>query len=201
VDTAALDNGFGDEEAVLAFVNSHGYSHGPDRFADAEGLVAWLEEVAWLGAVPGEARVTDADAAEARGLRDALLDALLAHARDPHTDAARVEASAVALRRAGERYPLSAKVDGDGARLRPARGGLAGVLGQVLASVATLSLAGEWPRLKACRFEPCHRAFVDSTRNRSAAYCRSKCSSRATMRAYRARRRAASTGAGDDATD
>jgi predicted RNA-binding Zn ribbon-like protein len=189
--TRGSDSVRDDEQVVVAFVNTHGYGQHPDRLADGSELLGWLEEVAWLGAPRSDAQVTDADAAEARELRDALVVALLEHARDPDTGEAHVEAAEAILRRAGERYPLVAAIDSGGARLGSRQPELAGVFGQVLASIATLSLGGRWPRVKACRNAPCHRAFIDTTRNTSAAYCRPECASRASMRAYRARRRAA----------
>ena len=159
-------------------------------WAMARGCSRWLDEVAWLGAPRGAAQITDADAAEARELRDSLIVVLLANARDPLTDQTRVEAAEALLRRAGDRYPSRSTSAADVHACRPAQPGLAGVFGELLASITTLSLSGEWPRRKACRNEPCRAArFVDRSRNTSAAYCRAQCSSQASMRAYRARRR------------
>ena len=64
-----------------------------------------------------------------------------------------------------------------------------------------VALGGGWPRVKACRNEPCHRAFIDHSRNTSAAYWRTRCSSQSPMRAYRARRRAVRLYADDDGTE
>lgn len=179
-----------DEQIVLTFANSHGYGRHPERLADAPALHGWLDEVEWLGAAPGGRQITGADAAEARELRDALVVVLLGNAHDPHTDREQVRAAEALLRRAGERYPLTSAVEGGGFRLRAARSGMPGVFGQVLASLTTLSLSGQWPRVKACRNEPCHRAFFDSSRNTSGGYCRPQCGSAASMRAHRARRAA-----------
>jgi predicted RNA-binding Zn ribbon-like protein len=194
MDQLAAPQDLSAEQIVLAFANSQGSGHHADRFADGPGLEDWLHEVGWFGASHAEFQITDADAAEARELRDALVVILLAHARDARTETAQVEAAEALLRRAGGRYQLTARIDAEGADLSPAQTGIAGVFGQVLGSVTSLALADRWSRVKACRHEPCHRAFLDTTRNRSAVYCRSKCSSRASMRAYRARRRAGHTG-------
>lgn len=177
--------------ALLTFANTHADGGGAvERFADAEHLHAWLGEVGWLGAEPGRNVTTDADAAEARQLRDALVTVLLEHANDPavtDTDLAQAE---TLLSRAGQRYPVAADIDRAGARLRPIQDGLPGTLARVLAAAGELALAGDWPRVKACRNQPCHLAFVDRTRNTSAGYCSPQCASQASMRAYRARRRA-----------
>jgi predicted RNA-binding Zn ribbon-like protein len=185
-----LDPRAADEQLLLAFANSHGYGRRPERLGDGPGLLEWLEEFGWLGISPGEGQITDADAAEARELRDALVVVLLGNAHDPHTDPERVHAAEALLRRAGERYPLTSRIDAGGFRLHAAGTGMPGVFGQVVASMTTLSLNGRWPRFKACRNEPCHRAFVDNSRNSSAGYCRTQCGSAASMRAHRARRAA-----------
>lgn len=182
-----------DQQVVLEFANSHGYGGNPERLTDRAGLRGWLEEVAWLGASPGERQVTDADAAEAREVRDALLTLLLKNACDPDTTPQQVRDAEALLRRAGERYPLTSDIGRDGLHLRSAGVGMSGVFGQVLASMTTLSLSGQWPRVKACRNEPCHRAFLDHSRNTSAGYCRPQCSSASSMRAHRARRAGAAT--------
>jgi predicted RNA-binding Zn ribbon-like protein len=188
-------------DAVVAFANTHvdGAGH-VEQFADADTLSAWLHGVAWLGVEPEPEpdSVTDADAVEARQLRDALVTVLLAHVDDPtvsDADAARAE---VSLHRAGRRYPVVADLGLAGARLRPVDAGLPGVLAHVLGAATEIALSGQWPRMKACRNEPCHTAFVDRSKNTSGAYCSPQCASQASMRAYRARRRkAAETHDGD----
>ena len=182
-------------EVVLEFANTHADGGGrPERFGDAAGLRSWLEQVTWLDLRPetgGPTTLTDADALEALQLRDALVTVLLTHSDDPNLDnSAATEAEAL-LRRATQRYPMTADIDRHGARLWPLQDGLPGVLGRVLACMAELSLAGQWARVKACRNPPCHFAFFDKTRNTSAGYCSPQCASQASMRAYRARKKAA----------
>lgn len=43
--------------------------------------------------------------------------------------------------------------------------------------------------VKACRNQPCHFGFFDRTRNSSAGFCSPGCSSQASMRAYRQRKK------------
>ena len=183
---------------MLAFANTHVDGGGrPERFVDADALRGWLREVDWLGAAPDERAVTDADASEARQLRDAMVTVLLSHSDDPSADGAAVEQADALLLRAAQRYPVAAHVDHAGARLRSTSPGLPGALGSVIAAAAELGLAGDWPRLKACRNEPCHFAFFDKTRNTSAGYCSPQCASQASMRAYRARKKAAKASRGE----
>jgi predicted RNA-binding Zn ribbon-like protein len=188
-------------EVVLEFANTHTDGGGrPERFGDAAGLRSWLDQVTWLDLRPdtdGATTLTDADALEARQLRDALVTVLLTHSDDRNVDNSTAAEAEALLRRATQRYPLTADIDRHGARLWPLQDGLPGVLGRVLACIAELSLAGQWSRLKACRNPPCHFAFFDKTRNTSAGYCSPQCASQSSMRAYRQRQRAA---AGGDAT-
>lgn len=79
-----------DQQIVLSFANSRGFGRGPDRLTDAVGLRDWLDEVGWLGDATRGSQVTDADAAEARELREALLVTLLSNARDPAIGAQQV---------------------------------------------------------------------------------------------------------------
>jgi predicted RNA-binding Zn ribbon-like protein len=44
-------------------------------------------------------------------------------------------------------------------------------------------------RLGLCQATPCHRAYLDTSSNRSRRYCSERCASRANVAAYRARRR------------
>ncbi|MFJ2839165.1 CGNR zinc finger domain-containing protein [Nocardia sp. NPDC087230] len=181
--------------AVIAFANTHADGGGGvEQFADADGLRTWLRGTGRQ--VTGA--VTDADAAEARQLRDAVVTILLTHSADPNVSAVAIEESEALLRRAADRYPLRATIDRDGVELRPIADGVSAVLAAILAAVTELAYTGSWSRLKACRNPPCHFAFYDRTRNTSAAYCSNACSSQVSMRAIRARRRAQATDADAD---
>ena len=94
------------------------------------------------------------------------------------------------LRRFALRHPLTSMITASGVTLVPAQ---PGVFGEVLAGVTELTLSGEWARLKTCRAHPCRWVFFDQTRNRSAVYCSPGCASKAGMRAYRERKRAATS--------
>jgi predicted RNA-binding Zn ribbon-like protein len=194
-------------DQVLAFVNTNNGGR-PERFTDSAGLRSWLEDsfsidehVAdhgsrCLGPVDVD-DVTDADAAAARALRDALLSLLLAHAGDENTTDQEIENAERHLGRVAARYPLQAVVGVDGVALRPAQTGIDGVFATVLAGVTELARTGTWTRLKACRNSICHEAFFDRSRNGSGAYHASTCASMVSMRAYRERRRSESDAEAD----
>jgi predicted RNA-binding Zn ribbon-like protein len=179
---------------VLAFANTHADAGDRvERFTDAEGLTAWLGDVAWSGAEPART-VTDSDVVEARELRDALVTVLLSHSNDPGTLDQAVRSAEAILERAGDKCPVAVRLSGAEARLGPGCGGVAGAFAGVLAAATELALSGQWARIKACRNEPCHFAFFDRSKNTSAGYCSTQCSSQASMRAYRARKKNALAG-------
>lgn len=172
-------------ELVLDFVNSHSDGSGrPERFANAVGFQQWIEEARLDGAA-----ATDADAASARELRDALVTVLLAHSGADTGETLGDAESYLSV--VAARYPLVSVVCAEGVSLKSAQAGVPGILGSVLAGVTELAQSGAWSRVKACRNEPCHFGFFDRTRNGSAVYCSSGCNSQASMRAYRERKKSA----------
>ncbi|MBZ9640946.1 CGNR zinc finger domain-containing protein [Streptomyces sp. PSKA30] len=173
----------------MQFVNTHpaGPHRLPERFGSARDLHAWLLEKA-MGSET--THVTEADAASARELREALITVLLAHSGDKDTTPEVLAEAEGYLRHAASRYPLVTVVTASGASLVPAQTGIPGLFGTVLANVTELAQAGVWDRVRACRHQPCHFGFFDRTRNRTAVYCGTKCGSRESMRAYRKRKKA-----------
>lgn len=175
-------------DALLRFLNTHpsGPRQLPERLADAGTMHAWLLE---HGLATETTRVTEADAVAARELRDALVTVLLAHAGDADTTPQALARAEEDLRGIAARHPLTTVVTATGATLTSPQTDVPGLLGNVLASVTALAHAGLWDRLRACRHVPCHFCFFDRTRNSSAGYCGPRCASRASMRAYRQRRK------------
>ncbi len=174
-------------ELVVAFANTHADAGGRvERFGSADGVAAWAAET-----VPdaGPLELLESDVAAVRELRDALVAVLRAHAGDPVLPPGELEDAERRLAAAASRYPLSVVLDRDGVRLQPTQPGSPGLLGRVLAATAELALGGDWHRLRACRNEPCHLAFLDTSRNRSRVFCSPACSSQVAMRAYRKRKR------------
>ena len=180
-------------EAVLEFVNTRPAAAGRrELFADAEGLAAWLADHERFGGA--DAVVTEADAAVARELRDALVVVLLAHSGEEGVAGEPLRAAEDHLRRAGVLYPLASVIGAAGVRLTSPQSGVARVFGTVLAAVTEFAQRGEWKRVKACRNPPCRSGFFDRTRNGAALYCSSGCSAQVSMRKYRQRQRSASSG-------
>lgn len=177
----------GTTELFLAFVNTRADGGGrSERFDDGPALREWLTEMSLDGTTT---TVTDADAAAARELRDALVTMMLAHSDGQEVSADAVHEAESLLQRAGERYPLVTRVSADRVELTSEQRGVASVFGTVLGAVTEAALAGHWNRIKACRNPPCHFGFFDRTRNSSAAHCSTACSTQVSMRAYRQRKK------------
>ncbi|MER5635653.1 CGNR zinc finger domain-containing protein [Kitasatospora sp. NPDC002227] len=174
-------------ETVLAFVNTRADGSGRrELFGDGESFAAWLTEHQEFG---GETVVTDADAAVARELRDALVTVLLAHSGDEESLGAPLEQAERHLRRVGSLYPLATVVTAGGVELASPQAGVPRVFGTVLAAVTTFAQSGDWGRIKACRNPPCHFGFLDRTRNGAGLYCSTGCGSQVSMRKHRRRQR------------
>ncbi|MFI1713192.1 CGNR zinc finger domain-containing protein [Streptomyces sp. NPDC053513] len=174
-------------ETVLAFVNTRADGSGRrELFGDGDSFAAWLAE---RDEFAGETVVTDADAAVARELRDALVTVLLAHSGDEEGLGESLQRAERHLRRVGSLYPLATVVTAGGAELASPQTGVPGVFGTVLAAVTTLAQSGDWGRVKACRNPPCHFGFLDRTRNGGGLYCSTGCGSQVSMRRHRRRQR------------
>jgi predicted RNA-binding Zn ribbon-like protein len=74
---------------------------------------------------------------------------------------------------------------------RPDIAGVDGTLARLVGIVFTAMTDGTWARLKSCRNDRCQKAFYDTSKNRSGAWCSmAGCGSRLKARAYRHRRTA-----------
>ncbi|WP_208298551.1 CGNR zinc finger domain-containing protein [Streptomyces liangshanensis] len=174
-------------DLVLGFVNTRATGNGdPELMGDAEGFRRWIEG-AGLGS-EDDLRVTDADAAVARELREALVALLLSHVGVEECAGGVAEAESH-MRRTAALHPLMAVVTETGCELTPSQQGVPGVFGSIVAGVAQATAAGLWPRMKMCRNLPCHVSFLDKTRNSSGLYCSAACSSQVSMRSYRQRQK------------
>jgi predicted RNA-binding Zn ribbon-like protein len=67
------------------------------------------------------------------------------------------------------------------------------LVGESLMGLATLVCDLGATRLGVCHASPCDNVFVDTSPNQSRRYCSDRCSSRANVAAYRARRKAAAS--------
>jgi predicted RNA-binding Zn ribbon-like protein len=178
---------------IRVFVNTLDLETNEDKLADPAATAAWLSE---RGLLPGDEPLSDADAGQARSMREALRKLLLAHNGAP-IDPAAVDAVNAAAKSA----ELVVRFDEHGAAaLTPVRPGIDGALGRMLAIVFRSMAEGTWERLKACPAEDCEWAFYDWSKNRSGTWCdMDVCGNRAKARAYRQRRQrgsGATAGAG-----
>lgn len=172
-------------ELIRAFVNSVDLEDGPEQLDSPKALGAWLRE---RGLLEGGRAPTKGDLARAVELREALRDQLLSH----HADGEEPDPVATpALERSARRAGLEVRfVDGGTATMVPAKGGVDGALGRLLAIVAEAQRDGTWERLKACPWDTCRWAFYDRSKNRSGRWCRMDvCGNRAKAAAFRARAR------------
>jgi predicted RNA-binding Zn ribbon-like protein len=167
---------------VQRFVNTNDLEDGPELFADAKALRAWVVAEGLLDATEP---VGDDDHARAVALREAIRDLAAAHAGLAHDPQAQQTVNETA-RRAG----LEPVLDGGTTRFTPAATGVDAALGRVVAAIHHAIAEGTWTRLKACERDVCRWAFYDRSKNRSSHWCSmSGCGSREkNRRAYRRRR-------------
>lgn len=170
-----------DLELVRDFVNSAEFEEERDDLRDGRGLVRWLALHRLSGA---HARARDADAADARAVREALRELLRANNGIAVDEAAAAATLDLAARRAG----LTVRFDTGAIRLVPRERGVQGALGNILAAAAAAMADGSWQRLKACRSDTCRWAFVDHARNHSRQWCDMRvCGNREKARVFRQR--------------
>jgi predicted RNA-binding Zn ribbon-like protein len=173
-------------EVLQRFVNTHNHDlpEAWDRIGTGERAQAWLRRKRLVA--PGD-RVSDADAARLRQLREAIRALALAN----HRGETPAPAGAETIRALAAGARLAVVVDDAGrTALVPAGGGADGAVATLLGILHEAQLTGDWLRLKGCR--QCGYAFYDRSRNRSAAWCAmSICGNRTKNRAYYRRRRTA----------
>jgi predicted RNA-binding Zn ribbon-like protein len=165
-------------ELLQRFINSYNHDFPPDwdRIGTAEKAQKWLRQ---KRLVEPTDRISDADAARLRELREALRE--LAIANQGRSAGA---AATDVIRRAARTARLGVAVDSTGrTALEPAGHGVDAAVATLLGILHEAQLTGQWPRLKACR--QCEYAFFDRSKNRSAAWCAmSICGNRTKNRAY-----------------
>lgn len=150
-------------ELLRDFVNTRDVESGADSLSPR-----WLAANGLAGA----------DVSEAVAVREAIRELLLANNGVP----ADLAGATATLDRAalGSAFSVrfasgTASVDGEG-------------LAPILAALAEAMRSDEWTRLKACRAETCHWAFVDRAKNRSRSWCSmSVCGNRQKAQRYRRR--------------
>lgn len=168
-------------ELVQDFVNSRELRPAVEELGTPQDLSAWLGA---HGVLEPGAPVTAAELAEATRVREALRDLLAAKVGlDVDVDAAKAEIDAAA-RRAG----LELRFDPTCPRVEPTVGGVRGAIGRILVEVYDEMVDGTWERMKACKADDCRWAFLDTSKNKSRAWCSMEsCGNRAKVNAYRQR--------------
>ena len=170
-------------ELLQRFINSYNHDFPPDwdRIGTPERAQAWLRQKGLVA--PGD-RISGADAARLRELREAIRALAIANQGGQPEAAARD-----IIRRVSGTPELSVAIDDTGRTvLEPTRRGVDGAVATLLGILHESQLTGHWSRLKGCR--QCGYAFFDRSKNRSAAWCAmSICGNRTKNRAYYRRRR------------
>ena len=167
---------------IRSFVNTLDIDDGIDALDTPEALAQWLGE---QGLLEEGAEATRAELRRAVALREAFREVLLGNHGGYEAD----PAATTTLEDTARRARLEVRFAPDGtAHPEPARGGVDGALGRMLAIVADAQAEGTWERLKSCPASDCRWAFYDKSRNRSAVWCNmAVCGNRAKVRSYRER--------------
>jgi predicted RNA-binding Zn ribbon-like protein len=172
-------------ELLQRFINTHNHDFPPgwDRIGTPAKARAWLREKRLIA--PGD-RVTEADVARLRELREAIRALVIARGEPAATATEIIRGVSGAAR-------LSVAIDDSGRTvLEPERDGVDGAVATLLGILHEAQLTGDWARMKACR--QCEYAFYDRSKNRSAAWCAmSICGNRTKNRAYYRRRQSTAT--------
>lgn len=176
-----------DAAALLRdFVNTLDVETGADQVETPGRLAAWLDGYGLLLAAAPSASASEGDLELARDLREGLRTAMLAHhgPSEPAMPPA-LEAAFTAL-------PLRVTLRDGHPRLVPVEepATVTGALARIAAAVMEAVADGTWGRLKVCQESTCLWAFLDTSKNRSRAWCSMRvCGNRTKTRAYRARMR------------
>jgi len=182
----------------LAFLNSHDL-HDADALAVPESYACWVEGEAPEGLLDATSETARALLAVLRELAgpapDAADPAELAQARDLRDGVIALlvdadETTASELDRVVAGLPLRLRVD-RAARvaIEPAARGPLAIATRALVALHDAMADGTAERLRLCRADDCHWAFIDRSRNGSRVWCdMAACGARAKARAYRRRR-------------
>jgi predicted RNA-binding Zn ribbon-like protein len=171
----------GQLRVIQSFLNTANARTGRDDIADPDRLRDWLSQHGLLSA---RARLNQADARQARAVRDALYHLLIGD------QSAQTRSDAIdTLNRSVRSAQMAVSFDSSGrARIEPLAPAVDGALGKLIAIVVDAMADGTWERLKICNGSDCTWAFYDRSKNRSGTWCDiTDCGNVAKARAYRAR--------------
>ncbi|WP_224392433.1 CGNR zinc finger domain-containing protein [Pseudonocardia sp. ICBG1293] len=160
---------------------------GEDDLETLPQLRAFLADHPTAGGPDVPHPLTDADLTEVRAVRETVRTVLETAARDAHAaaevvnDGLRRHRVTPVVRHDGGRWRADLTADSD----RPASHLAALTLGALAAVLTTLGPG----RLGVCAGPACRATFADLSRNGSKQYCTRTCAHRASVAAYRRRRR------------
>lgn len=173
---------------IQALVNTQ---YGQGRRAHVE-LTSPEQLRGWLvahGLLADGTPVTEGDLRRVFRLRETLRGLLRAN-NEIEMDETEVLVSTIEeLNHLASNAPLTVRFQHDGLpTLEPDIAGVDGAIARLVGIVFTAMADDTWTRLKACRNEPCQKAFYDTSKNRSGTWCSmAGCGSRLKARAYRGR--------------
>ena len=171
VDESA-DPGAGAAPGPLALVqslaNTLGAAPDGDPLATREQAVPWLRDA---GLMPADAAITNSEHGALLRLREALRDALAAHANG--TAAAYAADAAARLTRGLADGRLVTTITPDGAvkLATAARSIYPSIVAAIAVAIAESAAAGTWPRLRQCQDPDCGRAFYAAAGQEAEATC------------------------------
>ncbi|KQY56658.1 MULTISPECIES: CGNR zinc finger domain-containing protein [unclassified Nocardioides] len=161
--------------------------------ADVDDLIDFLSRREWL-----HSQTTEKDVAHLRRFADDLRPVFVASGDDD------VKTVVAGLNDLLDRHPVTPMIsDHDLGNLHLHVANRAASVSELLVSEALLGLAtlvcdlGP-TRLGVCAASPCTNVYVDTSPNQSRRYCSDRCSSRANVAAYRARKKVASVPLADE---
>ena len=172
----------GELEFVRRFVNTLDIEAGTDELATPS------EAAAWLSGRGSSVRVDRGGLEQLVEAREALRDLVSARGTEAEGDAA------AAVDAIARRHPVVARLSTPPVLAPSSRSGVDAVIERILGLVAAARIDGSWVRMKTCANDGCRWLYFDHSRNRSRTWCTmDTCGSRAKMRAYRSRGRAAAS--------
>ncbi len=172
----------GELATLQQFVNTRDLEAGSELFEEPADVKRWLVHHELIAQ---STRIGEPEFRRALEVREAFRAVLHANNGAPVDQAA-----ADVLDAAARDAELTVRWDVSGnAELSPARSGLEGAFGKLLAIAYRARIEGTWARLKACPDEGCGWAFYDRSPTASATWCSmSVCGGRTKARAYYRRR-------------
>jgi predicted RNA-binding Zn ribbon-like protein len=174
------------------FVNTFHVGDGSDDLDTPAKLAEWLagHDLVPSGAPDAGPDELSMAVALREGLRAAMLDHQGADQQGSHQQGSVTRPLPSELDRVLAGLPLRVTLASGRPGLVPATSGVAAGLAALAVAIMESVADGTWPRLKACQEDTCHAAFLDTSKNRSRAWCSMQlCGNRTKTRAYRARRR------------